>query len=909
MHSNIIINVKVRFMGEICSNCFSVNYEGGVCAECGYDSQHETGKHPLALPAGSILYGRYRIGRVLGQGGFGITYKAQDVNSNKIVAIKEYFPKELATRVDGNYAMPYGGQKEKDFEYGKDKFLNEAQTLARFNGTPGIVDVYNYFEENGTVFFAMEYAGDINLEKYVSEKGGKLTFAEAQVILKPVFEAIREIHKEGIIHRDIAPDNIMITPDRRPLLIDFGAARGDTGMKSVSMDVVIKYGFAPVEQYKQHGTLSPATDIYAAAATYYYAITGHIPPESIERVSGEDPLLSPCVYGAQIEKKTEDALIKALSVQPNNRYQSMEDFIEGLKPMMSIPLTVKDMLERAFNHLAQKEWGKAEAYFDMVLENESQNAEAYVGLLMSGLKVEKREFLGLVKNKKKITESKNYKLAMQLGSEALKNELSGYACKKKSPIKKIKEKLIHNSIGGKGKRKTGIVAGVALAVATIVIICANVLSSWSYSSYSDTLTIKNMEKYSGMKYDEMPWAKYYDDATAIVIKDGVETINAQSFYGFIAVTSVDLPSTVTQIGSEAFRGCSNLKSINIPSNVDWIEEEAFRDCGSLTSVYLPSGLSRIGADAFKGCAISRVTYSGKLETLSIARGNETLEQAMTVQTAQENISFPADIPTVGFQTATENISASADGLIYSADVIDIPANDAEHNCNRLNVNLSPDQEYTLKIAEILPAKNIEGICVSLYDFANDVRLFSELISPLDLKNICITFKTPATLSADVDIVLYASIPTFCAGIQTEYKGVQLYLGTLADNSSLIISREIPINIFSVENITVLPTTEVYNSVEGYSGLTAGQVYTLSIEKIEGTPLIGTGISVYDFSNNSTLNLKLLDLMTHSEKFKWTFRVPQNAGSDVRLLFFAGIPGRCTNVEMTYSGIKLYTGVA
>ncbi len=282
-------------------------------------------KYPLALPKGTILAGQYVIERVLGQGGFGITYKASDYkNNNKPVAIKEYFPDTLVYR-EMTTVISYPGERTENFDYGKQSFLDEAETLAKFLGNDNIVRVYSYFEENGTAYFAMEYVEGIPFDKYLTQKGGRIGIDEAKNILIPVMDALGAVHSTGIIHRDVTPDNIYLSNDGRVMLLDFGAARYSLGDKSRSLDVVLKHGFAPKEQYSRRGKQGPYTDVYALGATFYFALTGKRPPDSIERMD-EDDLIPPHNLGVNITEYQEEAILKALNVQPSERFQTMAEF-------------------------------------------------------------------------------------------------------------------------------------------------------------------------------------------------------------------------------------------------------------------------------------------------------------------------------------------------------------------------------------------------------------------------------------------------------------------------------------------------------------------------------------------------------------------------------------------------------
>ena len=286
-------------------------------------------KYPLALPEGAILSGQYIIEKVLGQGGFGITYQAQDHKSGKKVAVKEYFPDTMVTRTEKTKVIPFSGERGEFFSYGKSCFLQEAETLARFIGNENIVRIHTYFEENGTAYFVMDFVEGASFDHFIKDRGGSISYEEAESVLLPVIDALSVVHAKGIVHRDVTPDNIYITDEGNVILLDFGAARYSLGDKSRSLDVVLKHGFAPREQYARHGRQGPFTDIYSLGATFYFAITGRRPPDSIERME-EDILVPPSSLGVKIPPQKEDALLTALNVSAADRYQSMPEFKQAL---------------------------------------------------------------------------------------------------------------------------------------------------------------------------------------------------------------------------------------------------------------------------------------------------------------------------------------------------------------------------------------------------------------------------------------------------------------------------------------------------------------------------------------------------------------------------------------------------
>ena len=310
----------------LCPNCFREKKAPGACPACGFDPAGQREKYPLALHPGAILNGRFTVGRVLGQGGFGVTYISQDFRSGQRYAIKEYLPMELATRgMDGTTLQVFSADREENFTYGKEQFLSEAKTLAAFIGDEHIVRIHSYFEENGTAYFVMDYVDGPSLDGYMKKRGGRLTPAEAGRLLLPLMESLGHVHERGIVHRDIAPDNILLENGKSAKLIDFGAARYSTGEKSRSLDVILKHGFAPYEQYMRRGRQGPWTDVYALAATFYYAITGKVPPEAVER-RDEDQLIPPSRLGVNAGAEVERVLGKALAVLAEDRYQSMAEF-------------------------------------------------------------------------------------------------------------------------------------------------------------------------------------------------------------------------------------------------------------------------------------------------------------------------------------------------------------------------------------------------------------------------------------------------------------------------------------------------------------------------------------------------------------------------------------------------------
>ncbi len=334
---------------HVCFGCMSERTEDKICPVCGW----EHGSGPLShmhLKPGIILQGKYLIGRALGQGGFGVTYLALDLNLDIKLAIKEYLPQDLASRSQGHTDISvHSGTLDSHYHDGLERFLQEAKTLARFEGHPNIVSVRDFFKANATAYFVMSYIEGITLKDFVKDKGEKIPVDQAINIMMPVLEALKEVHKYNVLHRDISPDNIFMTSKGRVILIDFGAARQEVKDKGRSMSIIMKPGFTPEEQYRSKGQQGPWTDIYATGATLYRAITGQMPPESLDRLV-EDDLMPPSSLGVSIDSQIEKALLKSIGVMAKDRFQSAEEFQHALVEGM----TDEPREEEAMESLAQE---------------------------------------------------------------------------------------------------------------------------------------------------------------------------------------------------------------------------------------------------------------------------------------------------------------------------------------------------------------------------------------------------------------------------------------------------------------------------------------------------------------------------------------------------------------------------
>lgn len=326
---------------KICFGCFE-QYDDSfnICPHCGYAEGTEPELATYMRP-GAILNERYVIGRALGHGGFSVTYLAWDALLLHKVAIKEYLPSEYATRRPGESRLTiFSGKEGEYFQFGKEKFLDEAKRLSAFQNEDGIVHVYDCFSANETAYLVMEYLDGITLSEYLKKEAavspqGRIAPEKAIALLTPVMLSLQRVHDSGMIHRDIAPDNIMILKDGGVRLIDFGAARHAVHDCGKSMTVIIKDGYSPEEQYNSHSVQGPAADVYALSATLYQMVTGITPPGAIERGEYQqkhkrDMLPPPSKFNKAVTKAQDTALLNGMALHTQDRTQSVAELYEEL---------------------------------------------------------------------------------------------------------------------------------------------------------------------------------------------------------------------------------------------------------------------------------------------------------------------------------------------------------------------------------------------------------------------------------------------------------------------------------------------------------------------------------------------------------------------------------------------------
>ena len=333
----VIINHK-----KLCENCFAET-DRSPCPVCGFDKNRYV-RDQMTLTIGSILESRYVIGGVIGKGGFGTTYLAYDRKLECRVAVKEYYPYGLAVRSPGTTTVSVSNaEAEETFKNGAEKFYDEARLVAKFNGNPNIVSVHDFFYENDTVYFTMGYLEGQTLKAFLKEHGA-LSPGQAVCVAEAVSNALMAAHSLNVLHRDISPDNIMVCKDGTIKLLDFGAARQVVTEGSQSLSVILKQGFAPLEQYQKKGKQGPWTDIYSLGATLYHALTLDVLDDPMSRLEEDEEYSS---NKHHIADELWQVIKKATALKIQDRYQDIFEWKKDLNNLSikAVPLVEKEISE------------------------------------------------------------------------------------------------------------------------------------------------------------------------------------------------------------------------------------------------------------------------------------------------------------------------------------------------------------------------------------------------------------------------------------------------------------------------------------------------------------------------------------------------------------------------------------
>jgi len=603
---------------NLCELCFAqLPQKTKKCPYCCGESNCVT--HPTALPEGTILVGRYAVGKVLGKGGFGVTYLCYDLKEKRKVAIKEYFSDALAHRNSGQTSITvFNGAEGDNFKIGVEKFYDEAKTVSRFNGNPYIISVYEFFYENNTAYFVMEYLSGTDMKRYLQSQKGKITENEALYILSRITDALLIVHSTKTLHRDISPDNIFLCDNGDVKLIDFGAARQVSAEASKSLSVIIKYGFAPIEQYQRKGNQGPWTDIYSLGATVYLSITGKMPDDAMTRL--EDAQLDLSAFSSDFAVIIE----KMMALKPGDRYQSiieLKNDLDNLK-IEQIPLNIKKKEEKNFCEKCGQQIPLDETICDNCKKssNDSKKLETVVTRAICAAIF--FLFLSFI-------------------------------------VFFVVYSLIHN------ENDDG--SNIYVSADDTVNDEYEPITEGDYWHLQDgVLTVFGNNPMIDFEPENAPWYDYATNIESVVIESGVESVGAYAFYGCMNLSSVTMPVSVKKIEEGAFMDCIGLTGITIPAGVSVIEEKAFSGCTGLTKLTLPQAVSAVKKSAFNGCS--------QLETVLIENSRDNITIEPFAFPGNTVVSYLKKIPiTSTLENGVLTISGEGRMIDYDARVVSIPS--------------------------------------------------------------------------------------------------------------------------------------------------------------------------------------------------------------------------------------------
>ena len=537
-----------------------------------------TDLYTMQLQSGTLLQGgRYRIISTLGNGGFGITYLAEQCMTERKVCIKEFFPKGYYTRQgDSNAVRISSPEFDDNMVRFKAKFTKEAKIIARLDH-PNIVHIFDAFEENDTAYYVMEYIEGESLSS-ITKRLGALAEAEAVKYICQVADALRYIHEQGIMHLDVKPGNIMVRQqDARSILIDFGLSKHydeRNGEATSTTPVGVSHGYAPMEQYRTGGvkSFSPETDIYSLGATLYYLVTGTTPPEAAEIADDGLPTLP-----SHLSSGVRNTIERSMESQRKSRPHSIGEFLallDDCDKSSEVELTISPALESDNTLILDSQTSLGDK---TIIGNESPLPPT-------------NEIWYTSSDGKVVTPDETKVFGATIVSNTYNNGKG--VIKFSGDVTKIGSNAFY-------ERSSLTSVNIPNSVTTIGI-----------SAFSDCSSLTSVNIPNSVTTIESSAFRYCSSLTSVNIPSSVTAIGVCAFMGCSSLTSVNIPNSVTTIDDYAFSGCSSLTSVNIPNSITKIEYGAFSSCSSLTSVNIPNSVTTIGSSALYGCS-SLKEFKGK----------------------------------------------------------------------------------------------------------------------------------------------------------------------------------------------------------------------------------------------------------------------------------------------------------
>lgn len=679
---------------KYCYHCMS-RLENGVCRHCGKNNS-EYNVMPHYLQPGTVLNGKYEIGAVIGEGGFGITYIGRDNTLDIKIAVKEYYPSGFVNRNNFRSADVISniGDAQEFFSRGKTSFLEEARILARFSSEQSCVSVRDFFESNNTVYIVMEYLEGINLKTYLENKG-KLSFEETVTMVNPIMSVLYKIHSMGLIHRDITPANIMVLSDGNVKLLDFGAARNISAGAEKSLSILLKPGYAPEEQYRTKGIQGPWTDVYSLSATMYKMLTGVTPTDAMNRIFS-DELESITSLNSSVTKQQESVIFKGMAVEHEKRFQSMKQLQDACAAC----------LRGSNNNSAYKETEKTVSSFSMpqTINNSAVYNNAASEVTVSAYTPDTQSSSAMQQRFEN-----NYADPNRTAGPSAYNPYTQKMKNQKQKMPKVKHK--NSRI-----KKPFVIIGVIAAIVAVIIIFIILMKSLSTVTIGDQNFSKNETKISLS-------AKIISNQELAKLKE-LKKLECLSLSGcYVDNEDVEILSELTW-----------LKELSLPYNTDITDVSPLNKLTNLTklSLYNTSAedISCLGDLKNLTSLYIDGTKVSDLECLSSLTSLETLYMDDLENIKADTISLPASLEMLScVNNNLDNIE-----FISSCDKI--------RNINACNNNIS----------DLSPLENLENISIvnfshnkitdispvckdSLYNINMGGNMISDISMLADLENI------------------------------------------------------------------------------------------------------------------------------------------------------------------------------
>lgn len=696
-------------MKKRCLGCMKEYAENeNICPHCGYIEGTPT-KEVYHITPGVTLAGRYLVGRVLGSGGFGITYIGYDNLLEQVVAMKEYLPAEFATRMPNQSQVTiYRGEPEEQFKAGLQKTLEETQRLAQFQNEPDILHVYDFFEENNTAYIVMEYLeGETLKDKLVRD--GNMTVEAAMPIILTVLAALKKVHVTGIVHRDIAPDNIYLLKDGGVKLIDFGASRHAITTHTKSLTVILKIGYAPLEQYQSGGNQGPWTDIYALAATFYRMLVGRKPQEATERRLN-DQLKEPSKLGVTINNNTENAIMNALNVKIEDRIKSAEEFESAL---LSSEVVRIDATPDNTVNVKWPLWLKAAV----------SGAAALVLVFVIALAV------GLVGNYKVIStgsvtlaeDETRIPNIINMEQDAARTIIEKSGLKFEVGDSETSDKIKEGRVLGQTVSGKKINAGQTVKKGTVLSV--TISSGKGTAQIPDVMWMKKEKAAEALKSSRLIVINYVDDTDTFAAQGIVTGIEP------LAGSEVELKDTLTiKISTGEKQEINQALLVNVPDLTGQSQEDAYEALKN-SGLFLEKSEITYSDTVPKGSVISQApapgtedAHQGDIVTVIVSAGKESVEVPYLQNETQDNaaailsgIGLVPDIQSQYDDTVQAGYvisqSIEAGTAVEKGTPVTIyvsmgaaPANQTNNNNNRPANGNSVTQPHTSKTQETQPAQ-------------------------------------------------------------------------------------------------------------------------------------------------------------------------------------------------------------